>query len=108
MNDKRNEVSQVQDRITDRWIKVLSLFAMLTIPLIGTIGYQNDAKQQSIIDGQKATNKVLKEVVETLSVYNVMLENHTGRISRTEADVKEVRGVVIDHTKRIIILEGRK
>ncbi|MCK4814467.1 hypothetical protein KA005_01750 [bacterium] len=93
----------------DSWkITILDIVAIITIPLIGIIGYQNDAKQQSIIDGQKATNETLKEVVKTLSVYSVRFENHEGRISNNTSEIKENHDSTTENYRRIIILERNK
>ena len=69
---------------------ILDIVAVITIPLIGVIGYLNDDKQRLIIESQRATNATLEKVVETLTLFSVRFENHEGRISRTEQDVDEL------------------
>ena len=75
----------------DSWkITILDVVAVITIPLIGVIGYLNDDKQKLIIESQRATNATLVRVVETLSLFKVKFENHEGRISRVEVDIQEI------------------
>ena len=69
---------------------ILDIVAIITIPLIGVIGYLNDDKQKLIIESQRATNATLEKVIETLTLFSVKFENHEGRISRTEQDVDEL------------------
>jgi hypothetical protein len=76
MNNKGKtmpEISEVRDRPTEVWIKVLSFIAVITLPLIGAIG-------NSLIDGQERMNKELSRM-------NGYLQTHESRISRNEQDI---------------------
>ena len=91
----------------DSWkITILDVVAVITIPLIGVIGYLNDDKQMLIIESQRATNATLEKVVETLTLFSIKFENHEGRISRAEDDVREIRDTQSNYGKRINKLEG--
>ena len=98
MNEK---VTQVNDRPAELWIKVLSLVAMITLPLVGVIG-------SFLIDGQKETNSSLEKINNAITSFSVKLENHDGRISRVEDDVKEVRDVQDNYGQRIFKLEEKR
>jgi hypothetical protein len=74
------KVSEVVEKTTDRWIKIVSV-------LMSVIGGM-------IIYEQRATNDKLEKVVDTLTRFSVRFENHEGRISTLESDFKEVRGVI--------------
>lgn len=96
-----SEVTEVADRPAELWIKVLGLVAIVTLPLIGVIG-------GFLIDGQKETNVSLGKINDAITTFSVKLENHNGRISRVERDVKEVIEVQSNYGTRINNLERRK
>lgn len=87
-------ISEVRDRPAEIWIKVLSLVAIVTLPLIGVIG-------NSLIEGQERTNNELSKI-------NAYLQTHESRISRNEADLKEINVKVLGNSERIYKLEGAK
>lgn len=107
MKDKRKagEVSQVQDRITDRWIKVVTVLVGMMMTMTSTIGYLLIDRQDTFIDGQKETNAALEKIKdkfnEKFSSYAAKFENHEGRISNNTK-------ISTDNIKRIIKLEGNK
>ena len=92
MNKEQKPLS-VSDRPAEVWIKVLSLVALITLPLIGVIGTM-------VINN-------LERINNTITAYSTRLENHEGRISRSESDVKAVLDVQADYGKRIYKLEGK-
>jgi len=67
---------KVEDRPVELWIKVLSLVAMITLPLIGIIG-------NSLISGQERMNQQLGKL-------NAFLQQHEARISRNEQDIERI------------------
>ena len=72
----------------DSWkMTILDVVAILTIPLIGVIGYL-------INDKIDTSNLVLEEIRKGVNAANIRFENHEGRIS--------------SNTSRIIKLEGIK
>ena len=72
----------------DSWkMTILDVVAIITIPLIGIIGYLVNDK----ID---TSNLVLEEIRKGINEANVRFENHEGRIS--------------SNTSRIITLERKK
>ena len=95
MNDKRNEVSQVQDRITDRWIKVVTVLVGMMMTMTSTIGYLLIDRQDTFIDGQKETNAALEKIKdkfnEKFSMYGAKFENLNGRISSNKKDILELK-----------------
>lgn len=100
VKEERRAITIVSDKPAELWIKVLSLVAMITIPLVAVIG-------GLLITGQKETNAELKNITEKLNAYNAELKTHASRITRAESDVKEVRGVSKENSDRIYILEGK-
>lgn len=105
MAEKAIEATPVSDRVTDRWIKVVAGLVTLTATLMSYIGYE-------FISEQKQTNaslvKIQDKMNEKFTIYEVMFEKHSGKITRIEEDVKEVRDVQINYGKRIIRLERRR
>jgi len=87
------EPSEVRDRPTEVWIKILSLIAVFTLPLIGAIG-------NSLIDGQN-------KMVEEMSKLNAYLQTHESRISRNERDIKEINIISNGNSKWIYELRGK-
>ena len=94
MTEERRALTEVRDRPTEIWIKVLSLVAIITLPLIGAIG-------NSLIQGQERTNKELSKM-------NAFLQTHESRISRNESDINEINVKVSGNSERIYKLEGAK
>ena len=92
MNDKQDEVSQVQDKPAEVWIKLL--FAITTFAVL-LLGYMGD---RFIVNQDK--------LIEETSKINGNLKVYGSRISRIEVDVKEVRGAVSSNSERIFKLEG--
>jgi len=86
--------TEVRDRPAELWIKVLSLVAIFTLPLIGVIG-------NSLIDGQNRMS-------EELSKLNAFLQTHESRISRNERDIEEVRIISNSNSSRLYKIEGRR
>jgi hypothetical protein len=75
-------------------ITILDIVAVITIPLIGIIGYL-------INDKIDTSNLVLEKIRKGINGANIRFENHEGRISsNTRAST--------DNTKRIIILERKQ
>jgi hypothetical protein len=89
-------------------ITILDIVAILTIPLLAVIGYMNNEKQKTFIAGQDAMNIELKEIRKEMRATSIKSENHEGRISRAEDDVKEIRDTQGNYGKRINKLEGSK
>ena len=87
-------ISEVRDRPAELWIKVLSLVAIFTLPLISVIG-------SSLIDGQNRMS-------EELSKLNAFLQTHESRISRNERDIEEVRIISNSNSSRLYKMEGRR
>ena len=83
------------------WIKVITLVAIITLPLVSTIGGFIIQGQNEMTAGQRKTN-------EELSKINGYLLTHENRISRTESDVKEISVKVLGNTERIYKLEGTR
>ena len=94
MTEERRTLTEVRDRPTEIWIKVLSLVAIVTLPLIGVIG-------NSLIQGQERMNEELSEM-------NAYLQTHESRISRNEVDIKEINVKVNGNSERIYKLKGAK
>jgi len=92
MNDKRDEVSQVQDKPAEVWIKLLFFITAIAVALIAYMGDRFIVNQDKLIE---ETSKI-----------NGNLQVYGSRISRIEVDVKEVRGVVSNNSQRIYKLEG--
>jgi hypothetical protein len=91
MVKERRSISKVSDKPVESWIKVLSLIALFTFPLIGFIGHL-------LIDGQKITNTNLsentKEIVKTnIEIIKILslFEKHESRIKRIGEDVSEIK-----------------
>lgn len=84
----------VEDKSAELWIKVLSLVAVVTLPLIGVIG-------SSLIDGQK-------KMTEELSSLNAYLQTHEVRISRNEKEIEYVKQISSKNSSRLYNLEGAK
>ncbi|MCK5236072.1 MAG: hypothetical protein KAR06_03720 [Deltaproteobacteria bacterium] len=100
-----NEVSQVRDIPAEFWVRVLSLFAMITIPLISTIGYLNYDRQNLIIESQKAGNATMEKFIEKVGV---KFESQNNEISQIKSDVREIRGVQTNYGIRLNKLEGKR
>jgi hypothetical protein len=84
---KEQEISQVQDKPAEIWIKLL---VIVTSIAVGMVGYGGD----KVIEE-------LKEIRKEVNAGNIKFENHEGRISsNTRAST--------DNTKRIIILERKQ
>ena len=92
--EERRALTEVRDRPAELWIKVLSLVAVITLPLIGVIG-------KSLIDGQN-------RMTEEISKMNAFLQTHESRISRNEDDIKEINVKVNGNSERIYKLKGAK
>ena len=103
MNDKRkaDQVSQVQDKPTEVWIKLLFFITAIAVALIAYMGDRFIVNQDKLIEGQNRTTEEVGKI-------NGNLQTYGSRISRTESDVKEIRSVVSDHSQRIYKLEGIK
>lgn len=71
---------RVEDRPVEIWMKVLSLVAMITLPLIGVIG-------NSLITGQERMNQQLGKL-------NAFLQQHEARISRNESDIERINEIL--------------
>lgn len=80
-------------------ITILDVVAVITIPLIGVIGYMNNDKQNIFIKGQDVMNVELKEMRKESNAKNIKLENHEGRILNNTSGISKNSG-------RIDILEG--
>ena len=65
-------------------ITILDFVAVLTIPLISTIGYLNISSQNRLIDGQD-------EIRKELSSTNTFLQVNTTQISNIKAELSEVK-----------------
>ena len=94
MTEERRSLTEVRDRPAEIWIKVLSLVAIVTLPLIGVIG-------SSLIQGQERMNEELSEM-------NAYLQTHESRISRNEVDIREINVKVSGNSERIYKLKGVK
>ena len=103
MNDKRkvDQVSQVQDKPTEVWIKLLFFITAIAVALIAYMGDRFIVNQDKLIEGQNRTTEEVGKI-------NGNLQTYGSRISRTESDVKEIRSTVSDNSKRIYKLEGFK
>ena len=86
------EVSEVRDRPTEIWIKLLFGITAIAVALIAYMGDRFIVNQDKLIE---ETSKI-----------NGNLQVYGSRISRIEVDVKEVRGVVSNNSERIYKLEG--
>ena len=93
------EVSEVRDRPTEIWIKLLFAITAIAVGLIAYMGDRFIVNQDKLIEGQNRTTEEVGKI-------NGNLQTYGSRISRTESDVKEIRSVVFDHSERIIKLEG--
>ena len=94
MTEERRSLTEVRDRPAEIWIKVLSLVAIVTLPLIGVIG-------NSLIDGQN-------RMTEEISKMNAYLQTHESRISRNESDINEINVKVLGNSEMIYKLKGAK
>lgn len=90
-NKERRVVNEVRDRPAENWIKVLSLIALFTFPLIGFIG-------ALLVDGQKATNSNLanntKEIIKTNNEIIKILglfKNQEAKIQRNIEDIGKIK-----------------
>lgn len=92
--EERRSISEVRDRPAETWIKVLSLVALVTLPLISVIG-------NSLINGQAKT-------IEEISKLNAFLQTHESRISRNENDIKEINVKVSGNSEMIYKIKGVK
>ena len=103
MKEKRkaDEVSQVQDKPTEVWIKLLFAMTSFAVILLGYMGDRFINNQDELIKGQNRTTEEVGKI-------NGNLQTYGSRISRTESDVKEIRSTVSDHSKRIYKLERKK
>ena len=102
MSDKAHEVEiPVKDRSGDKWIKIIGLVALLTFPLIGTIGKLILDDMGKIAERQAAT-------INTLNRINVSIGTYGGRISRAEKDISEINIKVDGISERVYKLEGAK
>lgn len=99
------DVQEVRDRTADTWIKAIGV---IIIPLIGVIGMLFLGNQEKTFQAVNRTNEALHEINNKLNMYNALLQTHTSKISRNELDIKEVRTITIDNSKRLYTLEGAK
>ena len=76
MNDKRNEVSQVQDKPAEIWIKLLFFITAIAVGLVAYVG-------DRVIAGQDRMNAELSKM-------SSFLQTHESRISRNEKDIREL------------------
>ena len=65
-------------------ITILDFVAVITIPLISTIGYLNFSTQNRLIDGQE-------EMRKELSYTNTFLQINTTQISNIKNELSEVK-----------------
>jgi hypothetical protein len=94
MKKDKTMPTEVRDRPAEIWIKILSLIAVITLPLIGIIG-------SSLIDGQERMNKELSRM-------NGFLQTHESRISRNELDIRAWGDISSENSSRLSKMEGRK
>ncbi len=103
MKDKRiaDQVSQVQDKPAEVWIKLLSFITGIAVLLVAYMGDRVIKGQDKMAAGQV---EMTKEISKLNSYFKVI----DGRVSRNETDIKEVRSLSTNNLKRIYKLEGNK
>ena len=96
MNDKRkaDQISQVQDKPTEVWIKLLFGITSFAVLLLGYMGDRFIGNQDKLIDGQNRTTDEVGKINGNLQAYK-------SRITRNERDISS-------NSDRIFILEGVK
>lgn len=77
---ERRKMVDVRDGPAELWIKVLSLVALVTLPLISVIG-------NSLITGQKEMNHELSKI-------SGIMQTIESRVSRNEMDIKDNRSSI--------------
>ena len=82
--------TEVRDRPAELWIKVLSLVAVVTLPLISGIGYFLIHGQEETNNALERTNEALQRMSDKMNQYNAQLQTNASRISRNEEDIKNV------------------
>ena len=101
MNDKRNEVSQVQDKPTEVWIKLLFFITAIAVGLIAYMGNRFIVNQDELIKGQNRTTEEVGKI-------NGNLQTYGSRITRNEIDIQELHSISDTNSERIYKLEGIK
>jgi len=98
---KAKEISQVQDKPTEVWIKLLFAMTSFAVILLGYMGDRFIVNQDKLIQGQNRTTEEVGKI-------NGNLQTYGSRISRNEEDIKETHIILDGHSQRIYKLEGRK
>lgn len=93
-SEERRALTEVRDRPTEIWIKLL---VVVTLTLVALIAYMGDR----VIIGQ---DRQLQE----MSKINGNLKSYGTRISRNESDINEMNVKVLGNSERISTLEGAK
>ena len=100
-------VAEVNDSSLGKKVTILDIVSIITIPLIGFIGYM-------MITEISQANTSLKTIKDTLITILIEQERNRGKfaniesgITRIKLDVKEVRDVQTNYGERIYKLEGK-
>ncbi len=96
MKEKRvaDQISQVQDKPTEVWIKLLFGITSFAVLLLGYMGDRFIGNQDKLIEGQNRTTDEVGKINGNLQAYK-------SRITRNERDISS-------NSDRIFILEGVK
>ena len=86
VNERRKvkEISQVQDKPTEVWIKLLFGITSFAVLLLGYMGDRFIGNQDKLIEGQNRTTEEVGKINGSLRVYET-------RVSRIEQDVDELK-----------------
>lgn len=85
-------------KVSDRLVEIV---ALVTIPLISTIGYL-------VIDELKEQNANQKEMRRELSEINGFIQVFVSELATVKGDVREINVKVDGNTRQINILRGLK
>lgn len=85
-------------KVNDRLVEIV---AIITIPLISTIGYM-------VIDQLKEQNINQKEIRREVSKINGFIHTFVSEITTLKANVREINVKVDGISKRVYKLEGRR
>ena len=96
-----DKISQVQDKPAEIWIKLLFTITAIAVALVAYMGNRVIKGQDIMAAGQV---EMTKEISKLNSYFRVI----DGRVSRAETDIKEVRALSTNNSKRLYILEGSK
>ena len=99
MEEERRSVSEVTDKVADRWIKIIGLVALFTFPLIGTIG-------KLILNNMDEISARQVLTIDQLGKINGFLGTHESKISRNTQDIQDINVKVDGNTAEINKLKG--